>query len=71
MENKWVLFLLVPIVISLTAISMSANSIGKNNSNSHNDGKFATFFKPTPSDQATIPHGVSQHKDTIDTTHLV
>jgi hypothetical protein len=32
---------------------------------------FHIFDKPTSSAQATIPHGVSQHKDSIDTTHLV
>ena len=34
--------------------------------------EFAIFFdKPTPTNQATIPHGIGQHKDSINTTHLV
>ncbi len=72
MENRLVLFLLVPIVTILTTTSMPENTIGKSDSNSDNNGKFAIFFdNPTPTNQAIIPHGVSQHKDSTDTTHLV
>lgn len=44
----------------------------KSDSNSHNNEIFLLFFdKPTPNDQATIPHGVIKHKDSINKTHLV
>jgi hypothetical protein len=54
----------------LTIISMPENTIGKSDSN-FNNGVCNIFDKPTPTNQATIPHGIGQHKDSINTTHLV
>ncbi len=70
---KQLSLLLVSIMMSMTVMALTTSAFAKNgDSSSDNSEKFVIFFdKPTPSDQAMIPHGVSQHKDSIDTTHFV